>query len=83
MANWLNIFFGCSHANHTFPQTVGRGMRRSQTAALTGTYVVCLDCGTELAYDWNAMMLLPANSANAHSYAKRISEEIGTQLWLR
>lgn len=27
----------------------------------TGTYVVCLDCGKEFAYDWNQMRVLPEN----------------------
>lgn len=25
---------------------------------VTGTYVACLECGTELAYDWNKMQLV-------------------------
>jgi hypothetical protein len=28
----------------------------------TGTYVVCLDCGKEFAYDWDQMKVLPENS---------------------
>ena len=27
-------------------------------AALTGTYVACLDCGKEFAYDWQQMKVI-------------------------
>ncbi len=57
----LNIFsevFGCAHAHYSFPRTIRAGVRRSQAAAITGTYVACLDCGQELPYDWNAMKVL-------------------------
>ena len=29
-----------------------------QAAALTGTYVACLDCGKEFAYDWQEMKVI-------------------------
>ena len=45
----LNALFGCSHQRTTFPLTPGR---RNSAAR---TYVVCLDCGTELAYNWADM----------------------------
>jgi hypothetical protein len=45
----LNAVFGCSHHRTTFPLTAGR---RNSAAR---TYVVCLDCGTELAYNWADM----------------------------
>jgi hypothetical protein len=33
---------------------------------VTGTYVVCLDCGQEFPYDWNAMKLVePERSKGA------------------
>jgi hypothetical protein len=28
----------------------------------TGTYVACLDCGKEFAYDWDQMKVLPESS---------------------
>ncbi len=43
----FNAVFGCWHRRTTFPQTAGRGVAR--------TYVVCLDCGKEFAYDWVSM----------------------------
>jgi hypothetical protein len=53
----INAFFGCSHRNTTFPQTP---MRKSSGYPATGlprhgTYVTCLDCGKELAYNWEEM----------------------------
>lgn len=47
----LSSFFGCSHQRTTFPQTP----LRSNKASRHGTYVVCLDCGKEFAYDWTEM----------------------------
>ena len=53
----LDAVFGCWHQHYSFPITL-RGSRRNQAAALTGTYVVCLDCGKELPYDWNSMRVV-------------------------
>jgi hypothetical protein len=50
--------FGCSHKHCSFPITVRGKLRRSEAASVTGTYVVCLDCGKEMPYDWNAMKLI-------------------------
>ena len=57
----FNALFGCSHKHCSFPITARPGQRRSQAAALTGTYVVCLDCGQEFAYDWQEMRLVTAS----------------------
>jgi hypothetical protein len=53
----LNNLFGCSHQRTTFPITPGRKTAGASTSASTrnGTYVVCLDCGKEFAYNWNEM----------------------------
>jgi predicted transcriptional regulator len=51
----LDAFFGCSHKHYSFPITTRPGQRRSEAASVTGTYVVCLDCGKEFAYDWQEM----------------------------
>ena len=53
----IDTLFGCSHQRTTFPLTP---TRRSTGVALSstprnGTYVTCLDCGKEFAYDWKAM----------------------------
>ena len=53
-----DLLFGCSHEHYTFPLTVRGKLRRSEAASLTGTYVVCLDCGKEFPYDWQAMKVM-------------------------
>ena len=55
----FNSLFGCSHQRTTFPITPGRkpGARSTSAAARTSTYVVCLDCGKEFAYDWHSMRI--------------------------
>ena len=54
----FDMVFGCSHKHSSFPITVRGKLRRSEAASVTGTYVVCLDCGKEFAYDWNEMRLV-------------------------
>jgi hypothetical protein len=56
----MNSLFGCSHRRTTFPLTPQKkngGLQALQVpnAARLGTYVTCLDCGKELAYDWTEM----------------------------
>lgn len=62
---FFDALFGCWHANYSFPITVRPGSQRSRAASLTGTYVVCLDCGKEFAYDWQEMKVV----TNAHAHA--------------
>jgi hypothetical protein len=54
----LDTLFGCWHSRYSFPMTIRTTSRRSATSARVGTYVVCLDCGKELPYDWQRMRLL-------------------------
>ena len=56
----IDALFGCWHSRYSFPITVRPGSRRSRAAAVTGTYVVCLDCGKEFAYDWQEMKVVEA-----------------------
>ena len=58
IAKLFDAFFGCWHSHYSFPITVRRGVRRNAAAKLTGTYVVCLDCGKELPYDWKEMRII-------------------------
>jgi hypothetical protein len=58
VAKLLDAFFGCWHAHYSFPRTVRPGVRRNRAATLTGTYVVCLDCGKEMPYDWQEMRVI-------------------------
>lgn len=53
----LNTLFGCTHQRTTFPLTPGRKKSAAPSATRSGTYVVCLDCGKEFAYDWDGMRI--------------------------
>lgn len=64
----LDAVFGCWHSHYSFPITVRAGSRRNPAASVNGTYVVCLDCGKELPYDWSRMKVLgPQPKAAAHA----------------
>lgn len=56
----FDLIFGCSHKHCSFPFTVRGKRRRTPAASVTGTYVVCLDCGHEFPYDWNQMTIVSA-----------------------
>jgi hypothetical protein len=58
----VDAMFGCWHSRYSFPITVRPGLRRGRAAFRTGTYVVCLDCGKEMPYDWHAMKLVGARA---------------------
>jgi hypothetical protein len=44
LAGLANLFCGCSHRKTTFPITLQ-----------ASTYIVCLECGRHLPYDWCRM----------------------------
>jgi hypothetical protein len=69
----LDRIFGCSHKRCGFPITVRGAQRRSPAASLTGTYVVCLNCGQEFPYDWNEMKTVrkPSRHNTALAVARR------------
>ena len=64
---FMDVLFGCSHKKLSFPITVRGVRRRSQAASVTGTYVVCLECGHEFPYDWKEMKVVREASAVASS----------------
>lgn len=64
LSRFLDSLFGCSHNHYGFPITVKKE-RRSAAALVTGTYVVCLDCGKEMPYDWKQMKIVHAGSERA------------------
>ena len=53
----MDVFFGCGHRRTTFPITPRRRYAGSTavSGSLSSTYVACLDCGKEFAYDWKTM----------------------------
>ena len=62
----FDLVFGCWHRRCTFPITVRGRLRRSIAAAsLTGTYVVCLDCGCEFPCDWSQLKRLVSKPRTA------------------
>jgi hypothetical protein len=63
----FEMVFGCSHKRCSFPITLRGKQLRSPAASVTGTYVVCLDCGHEFAYDWNEMKMLQAEPVRAEA----------------
>ena len=69
-----DVFFGCRHTHYSFPIT-RKALKQRAAAGETGTYVVCLDCGREFAYDWQEMKVVsashpvPAALRSAHSLA--------------
>lgn len=66
----LDFFFGCHHTHYSFPVTIRGRKRRPQAAALTGTYVVCLDCGKEFAYDWQQMKVITSPERHREQMAE-------------
>ena len=62
IAKLIDAVFGCRHPRYSFPVTLRGAKRRSQAAALTGTYVVCLECGREFPYDWQQMKVINSSS---------------------
>lgn len=52
----FDALFGCGHQQTSFPITPGRRNAGNPPVATNpATYVVCLDCGKQFAYDWKAM----------------------------
>ncbi len=62
IAKLFDAVFGCWHSRYSFPITARRGASRTLAAARTSTYVVCLDCGKELPYDWKQMKIVDAST---------------------
>lgn len=60
VAKWL---FGCAHRKTGFPVTIPACIGADgQTLTRAETYVVCLECGHHISYDW-AMMRTTTQSA--------------------
>ncbi len=74
MASLLDVLFGCSHKNFSFPITKKPGQRHSAAASLTGTYVACLDCGKEFPYDWHEMKVIEGSPKKARALAAKAAE---------
>jgi hypothetical protein len=75
IAKLFDAVFGCWHSHYSFPITIRPGSRRSQAASLTGTYVVCLDCGKEFPYDWTTMKVLTPSARDRHQVRSLATKE--------
>jgi hypothetical protein len=65
----MDALFGCSHQRTTFPMTPRRHYAAgpAATGSVNGTYVACLDCGKEFAYDWRSMRIgRPVEAPTVH-----------------
>jgi hypothetical protein len=72
---FINALFGCWHSHYSFPITVRPGVRRNKAAALTGTYVVCLECGKEFPYSWEEMKVVDPNGKGASAMRSLAAKE--------
>jgi hypothetical protein len=75
IAKLYDAFFGCWHNHYSFPITVRPGSRRNSAASLTGTYVVCLDCGKEFPYDWHEMKVISSSSESRNRVQSLATKE--------
>jgi hypothetical protein len=75
MTRVINMIFGCRHSRYSFPVTVRGAKPRPQAGALTGTYVACLDCGTEFPYDWQEMKVI-TSTAERREYQAAVTARL-------
>jgi hypothetical protein len=54
----VDTLFGCLHTNYSFPRTTKPICNSGDAPSTPHTYVVCLDCGKHLAYDWHKMKIV-------------------------
>ena len=66
----VEALFGCRHSRFSFPVTLRGAARRTQAAALTGTYVACLNCGREFPYDWQEMKVVTSPARHRERLAE-------------
>jgi len=79
MLGLLDFLFGCYHKNFSFPITKRRGQRLSPASAVTGTYVVCLDCGKEFAYDWKEMKIVSSHKRHFEAMPAKATESFASK----
>jgi len=74
----LDVLFGCRHTSYSFPMSARAVKQHPAAGSLTGTYVVCLECGKEFPYDWKTMKVMSPNAA--HHAAIRARSFAGGQV---
>jgi hypothetical protein len=75
LSKLVDAVFGCRHSHFSFPVTIRGAARRPQAAALTGTYVACLDCGREFPYDWQEMKVIESQAERRQYVASLATKE--------
>lgn len=75
LGKMFDAVFGCWHTHYSFPISVRPGSRCNRAASLTGTYVVCLDCGKEFPYDWKEMRVLSTSMEKTRSVTALATKE--------
>lgn len=75
IAKMIDAVFGCRHSRYSFPVTIRGAARRPQAAALTGTYVACLECGKEFPYDWHVMRVITSPAERREYVAALTTKE--------
>jgi len=79
MLDLIDFLFGCNHKNFSFPITKKRGQRVPPAASVTGTYVVCLDCGKEFAYDWKQMKIVGSRAGHLEAIPAKATESFASK----
>ena len=79
MLDLIDFLFGCNHKNFSFPITKKRGQRVPPAASVTGTYVVCLDCGKEFAYDWKQMKIVSSRAGRFEAMPAKATESFASK----
>ncbi|MDR3764639.1 MAG: hypothetical protein P4M01_11130 [Acidobacteriota bacterium] len=74
LANVFDFLFGCTHQNYSFPMTTRT--HGAHGHAGRSTYVVCLDCGKEFAYDWEHMKIVTGAPAQTHPEAAPVAASL-------
>jgi hypothetical protein len=72
IAKVFDAVFGCRHSQYSFPMTIRSAGRDSAAATTAGTYVVCMECGKELPYDWQHMKVMSGDD-NISGQAARLA----------
>jgi hypothetical protein len=62
IADFMDLAFGCTHSQYSWPQ------KTKDYHAMSGHYVVCTACGTELFYDLRLMKV-------SHKLSKRYDSQ--------
>ena len=83
MVSLFDTLFRCSHKKTTFPMTRTRGNKSLETDKRT--YIVCVDCGKEILYNWQEMRVadpgeakIPARAVARQELTKTTSDVVSS-----